>query len=196
MQKENLKRKKTKVVNFVGGPGSGKTVMCSLVFAELKMRGFCVEYVTEFAKQLVWAESFELLNNQHFVTKHQFELLEAVNGKVDFIVTDGSLLHGYYYNKWNKDNLCNVDKVSNLILDSLKHFDNIFIHLSKGNYPYEIAGRQQNEQEAKVIGIQMENILNELELPYEKFASKKESVMQIIQYINNVSEKTIDNHVA
>ena len=54
---------RTFVINFIGAPGTGKTTICSLVFAHLKIAGYVVEYVQEYAKKLVWEGQFEILNN-------------------------------------------------------------------------------------------------------------------------------------
>jgi len=41
---------KTKVINFVASPSSGKSLMAALVFSELKMMNFRAEYIQEYAK--------------------------------------------------------------------------------------------------------------------------------------------------
>ena len=56
-----------------------------------------VEYVQEYAKNLVWTKDFDTLNNQYYVTSQQDKLFSQMNGHVDFIVTDGTILHGLYY---------------------------------------------------------------------------------------------------
>jgi hypothetical protein len=35
----------TKVINFISGPGAGKSLMSALTFAELKMNHYKTEYV-------------------------------------------------------------------------------------------------------------------------------------------------------
>ena len=103
---------KTYVINIIGAPGVGKTTISALLFARLKLRGYICEYVQEYAKKLVWIKDFDSLNNQYHVTKKQYELLHQIDGHVNFIVTDGPLIHGIYYNKYNKDNISNIDKIS------------------------------------------------------------------------------------
>lgn len=61
--------KKTKVINFIAGPGAGKTTLACLFFAQLKLKGYVCEYISEFAKTLVWEENYELLNDQYYVSK-------------------------------------------------------------------------------------------------------------------------------
>ena len=179
----------TKILNFCGAAGAGKTVLSCLLFAELKIRGYKVEYVPEIAKNLVWTEQFDLLNNQHYVSTKQFDLLNAIYGKVDFIVTDGPLVHGIYYNRHNKDNFCNVEKVEKIILDYMSKFENIYIHVTKGKFPYEQAGRLQTEEESNVISLQMKEILDSLNIPYLSIISSKAAVKDILAVVTKFERK-------
>lgn len=187
---KNPQQKKSIVINFVGGPGSGKTALCCLLFAELKMQGLCVEYVPEVAKNLVWTKQFDLLNNQHYVTMRQYEILQAVNGKVDFILTDGPLVHGIYYNRHNKDNYCDVDKVEKIIIEKMSSMNNIFIHVSKGDFPYEQAGRLETESESEVIGLEIMRILDILNLPYKPIISGRQAIKEILSYLDHPKRKS------
>ena len=91
------------VINAFGGPGAGKSTACFHIVEELKKKGYVVEYVSEYAKDLVWEENDTLLDGSE---KHQFEILkeqlhriDRLYGKVDFIVTDASILLNAVYNK-------------------------------------------------------------------------------------------------
>jgi tRNA uridine 5-carbamoylmethylation protein Kti12 len=149
----------TKVINIIAGPGAGKTTICALLFYELKIRKHVTEYVQEYAKTLVWKKDFDILNNQYLVTTEQYKLFKTMIGQVDYVVTDGSLLHGLYYNRYNIHNTSNVEKTEQLILDCFGQFNNINIFLERGtSYPYETQGRIQTEEEAKEI----DNILKHL----------------------------------
>lgn len=91
------------VINAFGGPGAGKSTACFHIVEELKKKGYIVEYVSEYAKDLVWEENDTLLDGSE---EHQFEILkeqlhrvDRLYGKVDFIVTDASILLNAVYNK-------------------------------------------------------------------------------------------------
>ena len=171
------------VVNFVGGPGSGKTALCCLLFAELKMRGMKVEYVPEVAKSLVWTQQYELLNNQHYVTMQQYEILNAVYGKVNIVVTDGPIIHGIYYNRHNSGNYCDIEKVEKLILEKMKNFNNIFIHVTKGDFPYEQAGRLETEEQSNQVGKELKCILDANNLSYKCITSGRDALNDILEYV-------------
>ncbi len=52
-----MNNKKTYIINFIGGPGIGKTTLSALIFAKLKLHEnkYVVELVQEYAKTLVWS---------------------------------------------------------------------------------------------------------------------------------------------
>lgn len=180
-----MSERKTYLINIIAGPSCGKTTICSLLFAKLKIKGFVVEYVQEFAKSLVWTENYDLLNNQYYVTQTQFNLMKQMIGKVDFIVTDGSLLHGLYYNRHNKDNISNIEKTETFILNSYNQFNNINIFLERGNFPYEHQGRIQNEDEAKEIDVILKHMLKQSNINFEcmKSDASDENLSLMINYI-------------
>ena len=173
----------TKVINVVSGPGAGKTTICSLLFANLKLNHHNAEYVQEFAKTLVWKQEFDILNNQHYVSQSQYKLVKSISGAVDYIITDGSLLHGLYYNRFNDDNMSNVEKTEKSIIKWFNEFDNIVIFLERGEFEYEQAGRIQNYKTACNIDVELEKILNEKNIVYKKIVSDIKNIDDMIEYI-------------
>ena len=173
----------TYIINLISGPGSGKTTMAVLLFAELKMLGHTVEYVQEYAKKLVWMQDYERLNNQYLVSKKQADLFWSIDGKVQYIVTDACLLHGLYYNRHNPDNVSNVEKTEKLILERYNQFHNINIFLERGDFPYEPAGRIQSYQESITIDNYLKKMMNEMKIPYKQWASHRDNVSAIAQEI-------------
>lgn len=174
---------KTVVVNFIGSPSAGKTTMCALLFAELKMLHQSVEIVPEFAKRLVWLERFDLLNNQHYVTSKQYRYLKSMKGKVRFILTDGSLLLGIHYNKSNKNNICNVVKLEGQIIEWINDFDNIYIHLERGEYEYDQAGRIETEQESNQVNLELIKIMDNLGVQYKSYKSDRKHIPEILDHV-------------
>lgn len=183
----NMSRK-TKVINFISGPGAGKTTLSALLFAKLKIEGFVCEYVQEYAKTLVWMEDFDTLNNQYLVSKKQFDLLKQIDGKVDYIITDGPLIHGVYYNKYNKDNICNVEKTEEFILRNFAQFDNINIVLKRSERAYEQQGRIQTEEESRDIDCILRHIMRVNKIDFIEFDADESAIDSILEFI-----KTTDN---
>ena len=52
------------VVNLFAGPGSGKSTTCAGVFSKLKLIGINCEMALEYAKDKVWENSLDVLNDQ------------------------------------------------------------------------------------------------------------------------------------
>ena len=181
--------RRTRVINLISGPGAGKTSVSAYLFYNLKIRGYCVEYVSEVAKQLVWTRDFETLNNQHYVSTQQYKLLKSLVGLVDFIITDGPLTGGLYYNRFNQDNTSNIDKTEQSILKWISEFDNINIFLDRGSIPYEKEGRYQEETEAKQIDTVLQLLMNKNSIPFAIFPSIDPE--KILDYI--IGQISLDN---
>ena len=175
---------KTKVINFVASPSTGKSLMAALIFSELKMRHYKAEYVQEYAKTLVWQDRLDDLANQYNVSLEQYRMIKSVNGKVNYICLDSPLLLGLFYNRDHPENVCNVEKTENMILSKMSEFDNIYIFLERNEeFPYETEGRIHNEEQSKVISSQLLALLDEFGIEYKSFKSDKKNVSAILDYI-------------
>lgn len=182
---------KTWLVNIISGPGAGKSVISALIFAQLKLQRYNTEFVQEYAKTLVWTKDFNTLNNQYYVTTTQYNLLKQINEKVDFIVTDGPLIGGLYYNLHNPENTSNVEKTQKLILDCHNAFNNINIFLRRGNFSYEKEGRLQTEDEAKEIDVILKHLFRQNNITYDVFDSSAndENIQKIVAHIIAKTQK-------
>ena len=87
----------TKVINFYGGPGSGKSTQASGLFYKMKAAGYSVELVNEFAKECVWEGNVPMLKDQLWVLAHQHRKLVRLRDKVDYIITDSPVLLSIVY---------------------------------------------------------------------------------------------------
>ena len=181
--------RKTYIINIIGGPGIGKTTISALLFASLKIKGYICEYVQEYAKKLVWLKDYDTLNNQFLVSREQFNLLKQIDGQVDFLITDGPLIHGLYYNKYNKDNNSNIDKVEKFILDSIDKFNNINIVLERVNREYEKEGRIQTEEESRDIDVILKHILRTNHFQFITFDAEPSQVDNIVNEIEKIRNK-------
>ena len=176
------------LINFVGAPSAGKSMMAALTFVKLKSKHNSSEYVQEFAKQLVWAERYEDLKNQWYVSKKQYEMLRAVYGKVDYLVTDSPLLLGLHYNRYESNNICDIKKTEEMILSKMLEFNNIYIFLkkNKGN-PYEKTGRIHTEEQSVEIEKNLKMMLDEFNLKYLEIESDLNNIDKIMEYIYNMN---------
>ncbi len=174
---------KTKVINLIASPSSGKSVCAGLIFAELKIRGYVTEYAQEYIKNLIWRGEIEAIKNQYWVTYQQYLLLRGINNKVQYIVTDGSLIHGLYYNRTYHDNVSNVEKTEKKILEWVSEFDNIYIFLERGDYKFEQEGRIHTYEQSLQIQTELKNLLDELGIKYLTIKSERTNIDTMVDYI-------------
>jgi len=185
-----MSNRTTYVINFIAQPGSGKSSVSASLFSQLKCheklkRKKSVEYIQEYAKQLVWTKNWDALNDQHYVSRKQYGLLKQMDGLVDIIVCDYSLLNGLYYNRFNPDNVSDVEKTHKYILDRYNEFVNINIFLNRGDFEYETEGRIQTEDEATQVGIDMKRMLQENNIYYTEFTAdlSSESMTKLVNFV-------------
>ena len=151
----------TVVVNFFGGPGVGKSTMAAGLFFEMKRAGHSVELITEYAKDLTWEERFGALSNQVRVFGEQLERLRRVCNKVTFAITDSPLMLSTIYAPpeyppaWYP-----------FVVETFNKFKNRNFFIRRGDRPYDPAGRNQSEGEAKVIDAKIEKTLFRYNLPF------------------------------
>lgn len=160
---------KTLVVNFYGGPGSGKSTMAAGLFERLKWAGVNCEIATEYAKDKTWEGSFGALNNQVTVFGKQFQRLFRCEGQVEVIITDAPLINSIVYNKE-----FGVE-FDNLVLKMYERFDNMNYFIARCK-PYNPKGRSQTEDEAKAIDEVTFNLLQGYNIKYDIIDGVPESV--------------------
>lgn len=148
------------VINLFAGPGSGKSTTCAGVFAKLKLAGINCEMALEYAKDKVWENSHEVLDDQIYVFGKQLHRIFRLKDKVEVVITDSPLLLSILYDKSENPFL------RDLVLDQFNKFDNrnYFIHR---NTIYNPKGRLQTESEAKEIDKVLIDLLGKFEVDYK-----------------------------
>jgi hypothetical protein len=175
--------KKTKVINIISGPGSGKTTLVALLFGKMKILGYDIEMIPEYVKSLVWLKQTEEFNNQYHISLMQYRLLKAYDGVVDYIITDGSLIHGLYYNKANLNNVSDITKTEAAIKKYYSEFENINIYIERQGIEYDTRGRIENKEEAIKADKGLEQIIKDMGIEYLKVEANEEKITEIIEYI-------------
>jgi hypothetical protein len=187
-----IQPRKTFIVNIIGGPGVGKSMLACLLFIKLKELGKTVEITFEYAKTLVWNRDFETLNNQYWVSSQQAKILNSMCGNVDFVIIDSSLFSGLYYNQTNPDNTSNVEKTKDMILKEFNKFSNINIFVKRGQQiGYEQEGRIQTLEESNEVQKGIECLLEQHNIPHITYTSKLffPGVEELLGYILQESQK-------
>lgn len=133
------------VVNLWGGPGCGKSTTMAHLFSELKIQGYNVEMVSEFAKDLVYENRMDTMKDELYIFAKQNHRLFRVEDKVDIIITDRPLpLTCVYDEVYGK----NDKSLHELVRNTFNEYKNINILLEFNKDNYKTEGRLQDRDEA------------------------------------------------
>lgn len=172
-----------KRVNFIGGPGAGKSTMAAYVFAMLKMRGKNVELVQEYVKLWAYEKTVVKPGDQIgiFAEQHRRELIPLRNG-VDTIITDSPLCLCAFYGQdtmqYDWELLWLLSKAHDRDYKSL----NVFLERPK-NKTYQKCGRFQTEEQAIEIDKQIESFLKTFRVEYIKL--QQDDLNVLVNHVGN-----------
>lgn len=151
--------KKTLFINLFGGPGTGKSTLCASIFTELKIKGVDCEMALEYAKDVVWEESFTKLKNQIYIFGKQHSRIHRLIGKVDVVITDSPLINSIVYDQTENPYL------KSLVLYEFSKLNTINYFLARGTN-YNPNGRVQSIEDALKVDEKYKNLLLDNSIPY------------------------------
>ena len=135
-----------KVINFYGGPNSGKSTKAAGLYYKMNMAGYSVELNNEFAKECVWEDNVPMLKDQLFMLAHQHRKILRLVDKVDYVITDSPvMLSGIYRELY--DGALYSDLIDKLALECYNKYDNINFMLDRPDN-FEQTGRAQNLEDS------------------------------------------------
>jgi tRNA uridine 5-carbamoylmethylation protein Kti12 len=147
------------VVNLIGPPSSGKSVLRADLFSYFKKQGkYRVEEIHEYAKLLTYKNPEEL-KNQFQVSAIQEEWQKCLIGKVDLAITDSPILLGAIY-----DVSPTQPQLEYYLVNRFNTYNNLNFVLP---YVYqENYGRLHNVEESKQISEQLYKLVAKYKIPY------------------------------
>ena len=157
------------IINIIGAPCSGKSTLACELFVFLKKKHLNVEYVNEFVKNLIWEDNLDDINDQYYVAKNQYKIIKNVSKKVDYIICDSPLFNSLFYNMYNKNNISNVEKTKEFILEKMNELQefSVYIFLNRNKeFPFFETGRIHNSNESNEIECFMKKMLRDLYLDF------------------------------
>lgn len=159
-----------KIINVFGGPGTGKSVTAAQLFAEMKKQQMNCELVTEFAKELVYDESYRVMENQIWIFANQHQRMHRLKDKVDYIITDAPLFNSIVYSGKGEEN----KEFHQFVLREFNKYDNLNVYLER-EVEYRQEGRYQDEKGAIEIDNEVIRCFNYFDVPYVKIGLKNVS---------------------
>lgn len=175
----NSKQNKDTIhVQLYAGPGTGKSTTAAGVFSKLKQQDIDCELISEYAKQLVWEESFPKMLNQIYIFGKQHKRHHILDGKVDVVVTDSPFPLGLIYDEGRTEflkELCmsEYNKLHNI---------NIFINRKK---KYNPNGRVQTLDQAIQKDNEVRSFLEENGIHYITLDGDETLIDQVVALVND-----------
>lgn len=173
-------KKRTKVINCFGGPGTGKTTTALGLTNMLKKQGISCEYVSEYAKDLTWEDNQWGLVCQPAIAGEQIGRLHKVDGKVDFIITDSPLIINLLH-----DGFGVTENYKKWLVEVFEMFDNINILLTvdRESREYETAGRIESKERAIEMDKENNDLLLRWDVPFATFNVNENTEKNIMNYL-------------
>lgn len=168
-----------KVINLYGGPGTGKSTTAAGLFHLMKLQSMEAELVTEYAKDLVWAERHPMFTEQDYIFAKQNHRIRRLVGKVDWAITDAPLLLGIFY---ILDEFPGREHFEKFVKEMFMSYDNINVFLERVK-PYNPNGRNQTFEEATSIDAQIKQFLEDHNIPYLTVPADADAPQRILDLI-------------
>lgn len=173
----------TKVINFCGAPGAGKSTHAAALFALMKQNDMNVELVTEYAKDVTWKETPKILENQLYVFAKQQNRMHHLVGKVDYIITDSPLLLSLHYGT------APYASFRQLVKEVYDSFDNITFLVTRTK-PYNPKGRSQTMEQSDEIAWKLQSLLDDNHVGYYNISSDTSTQSILNKIVRVCDERT------
>lgn len=142
------------VVNFIGGPGCGKTIITNELFCKLKRAYITCDIVPEYFKKKLREKAEKVIQNQIYIFgKQQFHLF-SMKDDVEVIITDSPILLPAFYDKTKCPHL------AELSIKEYNSYNNLLYFIERDeSIAYETEGRYQDFNEAKQVDADLQDFL-------------------------------------
>ena len=171
------------IINLYGAPGAGKSTMRAGLFYNLKIKGYNVEEVTEYAKDLTWEGRTFALQCQPYVFAKQLRNVERVLSQVEAVITDSPLLLSSFYGQKYTDGKY-PSSFYEYVKDQAKALPSVNFFIPR-NKPYNPIGRNQTQEESDQIAIELQLMLKSSNIYYQKISSLEEILSMTIRLIDD-----------
>lgn len=166
-----------KVVNLFGGPGCGKSTLAADLYTALKRQHIDVEYVNEYAKELVYQENTLALKDQILVFANQYHRLWTAAQHNAFVITDSPILLSAIYNPDTSHNF------RALTIEMHKRFTSLNIVLKRTGQVHTMTGRIHSLTESVSIDNRIRALLDESEIEYAEFDPVHDNITPLLRLI-------------
>lgn len=151
-----MKKKETIVINIIGGPGVGKSILTSDVFSALKREGISCDIAPEYIKKKLREKSLKAIESQIYIFAKQHFQIYSLKNEVDVVVTDSPIFFSAVYDKTK------CPMLRGLIMKEFNKYNALNYYLVRDeSIDYEQEGRYQDLDGAKKVDTQIAKFLDE-----------------------------------
>ena len=151
------------IVNFYGGPASGKTTAAARLFVALKERGTDAEMHDEQARQCIQQGQLGALDVQPYLFGLQLYKLRTTVGRTDVVIMDSPILLNPVYDKAQSPAL------RALVLEEYHRFRNLNVVIDRSSTaPHSMVGRVHDRHESTMLDERIVHFLEEQGVPFER----------------------------
>lgn len=169
-------------INLFGGPGTGKSTIAAGIFHIMKINGYNIEYIQEYAKDLTYGKDFTKLSDQLLILGEQHHRMHRMIGQVEYIVHDSPFIMGLIYHDGP-----HKDAYTNLVTDMFNGYKNINIFLERNieEHPYQEQGRSQDLSEAICVDEKIKDMLNTHNIEFHNVLNGAHAIDNIMKIIKD-----------
>lgn len=138
--------KNLKVINFLGGPGAGKSMTAAGLFYEMKRKHLKVELAHEWIKgEGVWEDRPALFGDQDYIFAHQHRIQRRLIGHdIEYLISDSPILLSMFYLPSDFP-----ESFKPFVRDVFDSYNNLNIFIDRNpELPYTQEGRNESLEEA------------------------------------------------
>ncbi len=152
----------------------------------MKTKGYKVEFISEYAKDLTYGKDFIKLKDQLLVFANQFHRYYKLQEHgLDYLIHESPILLSLVYYK--EDGILPEKEFKDLVLSIYNNTNNINIFLERNpQNEYQEFGRNQDLKSAMDIDTAILKVLDENKIAYTKILSCKKSHKAVLKHIINV----------
>jgi nicotinamide riboside kinase len=177
----------TKIINLMGGPGTGKSSIAAGLLYELKKRHISCDAPYEFPKLLAWDDNQSAIKDQLYVIANQHRGIVKSFGKVDYIIMDSpillSLIYKSYYDGLEYPSNLYTESFDKMILDIHSQYDNLNILLKRGVGVYNEKERYQKLESSIELDYMIQQTLDVNGIEYIEVDVDDNTVTRIIDLL-------------
>lgn len=179
LRESNLpKKSKTLVINMMGGPGVGKSILAADSFSALKKNFITCDISHEYIKRKLREQAKKVVQSQIYIFgKQQFQLFGMIDD-VLVVVTDSPILLSAIY-PINDEPKCPF--LTGLILKEYMSYNNMMYFIERDETAeYETEGRYQDLAGAKIVDAKVKEFLLKNKIEYKSVTGIGASSLQTI----------------